>query len=426
MRNRLFLFLSAICLFASASRGQQSTTTLAGSVLQTGSADGPAARALFHDPAGLAMDTNGNLFIADYQNHAIRKLSPDGLVTTFAGRPGHLGSTNGTGTNATFNNPSGIALAANGTLYVSDTGNNIIRSVSASGVVGTLAGAAGQSGATNATGGLARFNTPLGIALGPGGSIFVADSGNYTVRKVTSGGVVTTLAGSPGIWGSADGAGGAARFNCPVGVAVDRSGNIFVSDANNYTIRKITSAGVVSTWAGLAGAEGVADGTGNGARFGKPAELKTDSNDNLYVADAFNGVVRKITTNRVVTTVAGLAGVGGATDGFGPQARFFNPYGLAVDHNGNLRVSDTYNETIRFVYSPITAWLGRNAAGDGMVVGWEASAGNKYQVQYREELGVENWQNLGGAVTATNTTCVQTDPLSSAAGRRFYRVVLLP
>jgi hypothetical protein len=407
-----------------ASLSQQAATTLAGSVLTTGGVDGPAAYALFHDPTGLAMDASGNVYVADNQNHTLRKLSPAGLVTTLAGHTGQSGSANGTGTNAYFCNPSGIALAASGTLYVSDTGNNTIRSVSASGVVTTLAGLAGQSGTTNGAGNLARFNGPLGIAVDHGGTIYVADSGNHTIRKITPTGAVTSLAGSSAVWGSADGTGSAALFNCPVGVAVDGAGNIFVSDANNYTIRKITPAGVVSTWAGLPGVEGAADGTGNTARFGKPAELKFDQNNNLYVVDSFNCVIRKIAIDATVTTVAGLAGVGGAVDGLGPHARFFNPYGLAIDHNGNLRVSDTYNETIRFVYSPFTVALSRN--GNHLLVNWQAVAGNIYQVQYQQELSAGTWENLGGEVTATTNTCHQADTLSPSAPRRFYRVLLKP
>lgn len=422
---QLIFLWGAFCLPA-ASIAQQVATTLGGSVLTTGSTDGPAAVALFNDPAGLAIDAGGNVYVADNANHAIRKLSSSGIVTTIAGRASQAGSANGSGTNAFFNNPSGIALASNGALYVSDTGNNTIRSVSTNGVVATLAGFAGQSGTTNGTGTLARFNAPLGIAVDNAGIIYVADSGNHTIRKVTPAGVVSTLAGSPAVWGSTDGAAGAALFNCPVGVVVDSNGNIFVSDANNYTIRKITPAGVVSTWAGLAGVEGAVDGMGNAARFGKPAELKIDRQNNLYVADSFNCVIRRITTNGVVTTVAGLAGAGGSEDGLGAQARFFNPYGLAIDHNGNLRVSDTYNETIRLVYNPIVALLTRDAAGNGVRVSWQGVAGNKYQVQYQDKIAGEAWQNLGGILTATNTDCFQTDGLFSSNPQRFYRVMLIP
>ncbi|MDB6123178.1 MAG: hypothetical protein JWQ71_2171 [Pedosphaera sp.] len=418
------LILSGLLLLPFETSAQQAVTTLAGSVFITGSVDGPATNALFNDPAGLAIDANGNIYVADSQNHTLRKLSAGGIVTTLAGKAGQFGSANGTGTNASFNTPSGIALGGDSTLYVTDTGNHTIRRVTTNGVVSTLAGFAGQSGITNATGSLARFNTPLGIAVDQSGILYVADSGNHTIRKVTSAGVVTKLAGSAEVWGSTDGTGGAALFNGPVGIAIDSKQNIYVSDSNNQTIRKVTTAGVVTTWAGQAGVDGATDGIGSAALFSKPAELKIDRNDNLFVLDSFNHTIRRITTNAVVTTLAGLPGNGGATDGFAGAARFFNPYGLAIDRNGNLRVSDTYNQTIRFVYQPITASLVRD--GGNLIISWQAAAGNKYQVQSKQETDGAAWQNLGAIVTATNSVGTQADNLPPALGQRFYRVMLLP
>ena len=228
-------------------------TTLAGAVLTSGSSDGPVATALFGDPTGLEIDAAGNLYIADNANHTIRKLSPSGIVSTFAGQAGQPGSADATGTNASFNSPSGIVLAPNGLLYVTDTGNDTIRCVTTNGAVTTLAGLAGQSGATNATGSAARFNSPLGMAVDQAGTIYVADSGNHLIRKVTATGMVTTLAGQAGVWGAADGTGARRLFQWAAGIAVDGAGNVFVSDSNNHTIRKITPDGVVTTWAGQGG-----------------------------------------------------------------------------------------------------------------------------------------------------------------------------
>ena len=420
------LLFTASLLLPLASFAQPAVTTLAGSVLISGSADGPTSTALFSDPTGLAIDASGNIYVADNRNHTLRKLSPNGMVTTLAGQSGQPGAVDATGTNASFNNPSGIVLGLNGLLYVTDTGNQTIRSVSTNGVVTTLAGLAGQNGATNATGALARFDTPLGIAVDQAGIIYVADSGNHLIRKVTSSGVVTTLAGSPGVWGSADGMGGAALFNCPVGIAVDSSGTLYVSDSNNHTIRKMTPSGTVTTWAGSPGVDGTDDGTGSAARFSKPAELKIDRNNNLFVVDSFSHTIRRISTNAMVTTVAGSAGNSGATDGSGSQARFFNPYGLAIDHNGNLGISDTYNQTIRFAYTPITVSLSQNASGNGFVISWLAVAGNIYQVEFKTLTNGSAWQNLGGLVTATNSTGTQTDNSPASPNSRLYRVKLLP
>ena len=421
------LLVAAILLLPFASMAQQeSVITLAGSVLTSGNADGPVAQALFSDPTGLAIDANVNIYVADNQNHTLRKLSAAGIVSTLAGRVGQPGSKDATGTNATFYNPSGLILAPDGRLCVTDTGNHTVRCVTTNGIVTTLAGLAEQAGATNGTGNVARFNSPLGIAADLAGVLYVADTGNHLIRKVTASGIVTTLAGSPGVWGSADGVGGNATFNGPVGIAVDNSSNVFVADANNHTIRKITPAGAVSTWAGLAGADGTADGTGSDARFGKPAELRIDRANNLFVVDSFYHTIRRISTHAVVTTVAGLAGSGGAADGNGGTARFFNPYGLAIDHNGNLRVSDTYNQTLRFVYLPITVTLNPGAAGGGYVISWPAVAGNAYQAQFRDSAGGATWQNLGGVVTATNSNCAQADNSAAPGGQRYYRVRLMP
>jgi hypothetical protein len=207
---------------------------------------------------------------------------------------------------------------------------------------------------------------------------------------------------------------------------VDNNGNVYVSDSNNHAIRKITPAGAVTTWAGSAGADGNVDATGQAARFGKPGEIKISKDNNLFVVDSFNHTIRKLTTNAVVTTIAGLAGNGGAANGLGDQARFLNPYGLAVDLNGNLRVSDTYNQTLRFLYVPLLASLKQAPANGNFLISWQSVPGNQYQVQYRGNVGESTWQNLGAVVTATATTATQTDDSTPTVPQRFYRVLLLP
>src|ERR1043166_6807989 len=178
----------------------------------------------------------------------------------------------------------------------------------------TLAGAASSSGSADGTGSAARFNSPGGVATDSSGNVYVADSVNSTIRKITPGGVVTTLAGLAGSGGSADGTGSAARFYYPSGVATDSSGNVYVTDRFNCTIRKITAAGVVTTLAGLAGSSGSADGTGSAARFYYPEGVATDSSGTVYVADTSNQTIRKITPAGVVTTLAGLAGSSESAD----------------------------------------------------------------------------------------------------------------
>jgi streptogramin lyase len=269
------------------------------------------------------------------------------LFTTFAGTAGVIGSTNGTGSAAAFSSPSGIAVDAADNLFIADTGNHTIRKITPSGVVSTFAGLAGVSGSADGTGSVARFNSPIGLALDGAGNLFVADSDNSTIRKITPGKVVTTVAGLAGVTGSADGVGASARFNGPRGVAVDNSGNIFVADTFNDTIRKITPAGSVSTFAGLAEAPGSSNGTGGAARFNEPRGIAVDTAGKVYVADSVNDTVRVITPAAVVTTLAGLAGVSGSTDATGGAARFFGPVGITVDDTGNVFVADTVNDLVR-------------------------------------------------------------------------------
>ena len=283
-------------------------TTLAGQPGGQGNADGTGSAARFNCPVGVAVDSAGNVFVADYDNYTIRKVTPAGVVTTLAGSAGNGGSADGTGSAARFNQPSGVAVDSAGNVFVADTDNHTIRKVTPAGVVTTLAGSAGASGSTDGTGSAARFDDPEGVAVDSAGNVFVADTDNHTIRKVTPAGVVTTLAGSAGASGSTDGTGSAARFYYPVGVAVDSAGNVFVADTGNHTIRKVTPAGVVTTLAGSAGNSGSADGTGSAARFNDPEGVAVDSAGNVFVADCFNNTIRKVTSAGVVTTLAGSAG----------------------------------------------------------------------------------------------------------------------
>ena len=185
------------------------------------------------------------------------------------------------------------------------------------------------------------------MAVDSAGNVYVADSGNYTIRKITPARVVSTLAGVAGNRGSTDGTGGDASFSFPQAVAVDSAGNVYVADTSNYTIRAITPSGVVKLLAGLAGNRGSADGTGNAARFDFPNGVAVDSAGNVYVTDTVNNTIRTITPSGVVNTFAGLAGSLGSGDGTGSAASFTSPQGVAVDSAGNVYVADTGNYTIR-------------------------------------------------------------------------------
>ena len=325
-------------------------STLAGQALTLGSADGTGSAARFYYPSGIvATDSSGNVYVADTDNDTIRKVVPStGVVTTLAGAPGLAGSADGTGSNARFHSPSGVAVDSSGNVYVADTLNNTIRLVSPAGVVSTLAGSS-SAGSSDGTGTGARFYGPQGLAADSSNNIYVADTNNQTVRKlVPSTGVVTTIAGGAGLAGRADGSGTGARFNFPSGVAADTSGNVYVADTENNLIRSISSAGVVSTVAGQAGFSGGADGTGTAATFDGPSAVAVDSSGNIYVADTGNFTIRiVVASTKATTTLAGVAGTSGSSDGTGSAALFFQPAGLSADNSGNLYIADTNNHTIR-------------------------------------------------------------------------------
>lgn len=320
-------------------------TTLAGSVGVVGSLDGTGAAARFNNPYGITVDSAGNIYVADTNNHTIRKLTPAGVVSTLAGSAGGFGgSADGTGVAAQFLRPVGITVDSAGNLYVVDNYIPAIRKITPAGVVTTLAGSAATMGSADGTGAAAQFWAPSGITVDSAGNLYVVD--NFTIRKINPSGVVSTLAGSAGVAGSADGTGVAARFDGNDGITVDSAGNLYVVDTNNQTIRKISPAGVVSTLVGSAGVAGSADGTGAAARFYWPRSIAVDSTGNLYVADY--STIRKITSGGLVTTLAGSAGVVGSADGTGAVARFNSyPQGITVDGSGNLYVADTKNSTIR-------------------------------------------------------------------------------
>jgi sugar lactone lactonase YvrE len=321
--------------------------TLAGRANNVGSEDGTGSNAYFRYPHGIAVDTAGNVYMADTYNHTIRKVTSGGVVTTLAGAPSSSGTTDATGSAARFNYPWGVAVDSAGNVFVADRSNHTIRKVTSAGVVTTLAGTAGSAGSTDATGSAAKFLYPSGVAVDSAGNVFVADRSNYTIRKITSAGVVTTLAGTAGSSGTTDATGSAARFNLPSGVAVDSAGNVFVGDNVSHTIRKVTSAGVVTTLAGTAGSAGSTDATGLVARFNYPWGVAVDTAGNVFVADRSNRTIRKVTSAGVVSTEAGQAGSEGSNNGLGSVARFNNPHGVAVDSAGNVFVADTYNHTIR-------------------------------------------------------------------------------
>jgi sugar lactone lactonase YvrE len=310
-------------------------STLAGST--QGFADGTGTSAQFDTPRGMAIDPKDNLYVVDQNNHRIRKITPDAMVTTFAGST--IGFSDGIGSAAMFYDPIGIAVDQQGNVYVGDSNNNRVRKITANGDVSTLAGS--TVGYADGTGGTAQFDSPYGIAVDALGNVYVADLYNHKIRKVTSNGEVSTLAGSA--QGLANGLGSAAQFNSPVGVAVDTRGNVYVGDSNNHQIRKINSAGVVTTIAGSIA--GFKDGAADMSQFDFPSELTLDVAGNLYVTDGNNQKIRKVTVNGDVSTLAGSTF--GFADGLGASAQFSGPYGIVWDSDGTIYVADSNNHKIR-------------------------------------------------------------------------------
>lgn len=303
-----------------------------------------AASANFSLTTGIATDSTGAVYVANSHN-TILKITHSGVVMTFAGKPDVRGTADGIGSAARFVYPIGIATDSAANVYVADKASNTIRKITPIGEVTTLAGTAGVTGHTDGVGANASFFSPVAVATDSSGNVYVADSGNNTIRKITPAGVVTTIAGLAGESGDLDGIGAAARLTAPYSITTDGAGDLFVAEISKHTIRKITPEGVVTTLAGKAGDSGHADGVGADATFTAPHGVTTDKAGNVYVADYGNNTIRKITPTGVVTTIAGLADTddSGEFDGVGAAATFFQPMAVATDSAGNVFVLESDN-----------------------------------------------------------------------------------
>jgi gliding motility-associated-like protein len=320
----------------------------------------------FGGPWNITVDASGNLYFTDFGNNKIKKITPVGAVSTIAGS-GNKACNDGVGTNASFSYPIGIVTDNAGNVYVADALCNVIKKINPSGNVTTLAGD-GMSGYKDGAGTGAEFNTPLGLTIDASGNLYVADELNERIRKITPGGVVTTVAGN-GSRQSADGGAAAAAFSDPSGLVFDNAGNLYITDAGSSRIREISAAGVVTTLAGSGTSTGSADGPGNVATFNGPYGITIDKAGNLFVSDRFNNEIRKITPAGLVSTFAGntaLGPAGGSTDGVGTAASFSDPTGLVFDASGDLFVADRYNHKIRKITpdGTVSTFAGDGKTGD--------------------------------------------------------------
>jgi sugar lactone lactonase YvrE len=317
-------------------------TTFAGQLQVTGTSNGFGTNAQFSSPFGVAVDAAGNIYVADTDNALIREITPGALVSTLAQTA-----------NPPFSSPNGVAVDAASNVYVADAGSEVIRVIAPDGKVTTLAGQEFVLGDSDGSGAIATFSSPWGIAVDGSTNVYVGDSANANIRKITARGIVTTLAGPDASFGLVNGGPAQARFNLPNGVAVDGAGNLYVADTLNNCIRLVTPAGTVTTLAGsVAGLPGSADGTNNNAMFSYPSGVSLDAATNIYVADYRNSTIRKIRpdathSNWVTTTIAGQAGVFNYQDAMGTNALFYSPIAVAVDPATNVFVSDNGNQLIR-------------------------------------------------------------------------------
>ncbi|MGD0446232.1 MAG: chitobiase/beta-hexosaminidase C-terminal domain-containing protein [Edaphobacter sp.] len=353
--NRNSATVSATYVITSGTTSGGIISTVAGDGTLGFSGDGGAATsAELSNPGGFVLDSSGNLYIADSLNNVVRKVTAAGIISTVAGdgTKGYTGD-GGAATSAELNLPNGVAVDSSGNLYIADSLNNVVRKVTTAGIISTVAGD-GTQGYTGDGGAAtnAELHLPNSITMDSSGNLYIADSLNNVVRKVTAAGIISTVAGNGTQGYTGDGeAATSAELNLPYSVTMDSSGNLYIADTGNDRIRKVTAAGIISTIAG-AGAQGYTGdgGAATSAALNQPNGVAVDSSGNLYIADTGNNVVRKVTAAGIISTVAGngvgaFSGDGGAPTG----AELNQPWDVSVDSSGNLYISDSANHRIRKV-----------------------------------------------------------------------------
>lgn len=346
--------------------------TVGGAAGSPGHTDGPPGVSRFHTPLGLTPDADGNVWVADSGNHVIRVLlGDDGTSLTPAGVIGEPGTQDGFGPLARFNRPTNLLFVGDALLIV-DAGNYAFRSLVFDGenpIVATAAGVKGQRGYEDGLLGSARFDNPSGLALDGVGGVVMTELSAGTLRRAGPTGVLLTLAGTPRPTGSVSGVGEDARFNEPWGSAIDSSGNLFVADRLNHTIRKVAPDGAVTTIAGQAGIAGQLDGPPGIGLFHQPSDIAIDGQGNLFIADSGNHAIRRLDAQGNLTTYAGILGTAGSANGPRAQSTFRNPESVAFDAQGNLYVADSGNSTVRRIGSTDVMLIAGSAGQAGTTNG---------------------------------------------------------
>jgi sugar lactone lactonase YvrE len=353
-KNKQYTLTYALYLWAFSSlfsQTQYKFETYAGD--KDGYQDGDRKTALLRSPEGIAIDTKGNLYITEYRSSIVRKIDTNGIVSILAGQVMKTGFADGKNNEALFDRPHGLAVDKEGTVYVCDMKNHLIRAISPAGIVRTVAGKAGVSGTADGVKEAARFQQPEGVAVNSKGELYVVDTYNFTVRKIDKKGRVTTVAGVGGVAGYADGKGKKALFNKPIGLAIDENDDIYIVDADydgensgNCVIRKIDKKGRVTTFCGVQGKPGHKDGTLKEAQFNRPVGIAISKEGIIYIADTEADLIRQIDKNGMVTTLGGQYLIEKAQDGIGNEAAFFDPQSLIVSPTGDIFITDTLNNKI--------------------------------------------------------------------------------
>ncbi|MHB8259182.1 MAG: NHL domain-containing protein [Bacteroidia bacterium] len=354
MKNLLLIICFAFVINTNAQSGIIST--IAGNGTGGYSGDGgQATSAELRNPSGVTFDAAGNLYVADEQNNAVRKVNTAGIISTFAGSISGFSGDGGQATSAELNIPTSIAFDAAGNVYIADGVNNRIRVVNTAGIITTFAGGGTYTVAPWGDGGdatAAVLYGPSGVASDATGNLYIADQGHMRIRKVNTAGIISTFAGNGAGGFSGDGAQAtAAKLNQPTGVTFDAAGNLYISDYVNNRIRMVNTAGIITTFAGNGTAGFLGDaGQATVAELNHPYGVAFDAAGNMYIADVSNNRIRVVNTAGIITTFAGNGTGGFFGDGGAATAAELNyPYGIACDAAGNLYIADAYNSRIRMI-----------------------------------------------------------------------------